>query len=141
MADNRDMFKLKTPKVAPVAVPVAVPVPVEPLPMLPALNAAEGAVMRTVDDEVHDAARAHAVALLASRDPLSSPDPKFKFSGERSLAGDAIAREMGLDHLVEAAVADTAACNGRSAAEWVEDVDTSEAAVVEPVTSEAEVAL
>lgn len=113
--------KIKAPAPAP-----ASPIEAEALPAIPLLSAAEGTPIHTEDDAVHAAAREHAVALLASRDPLSSPDPKYKFSNEQAFAGDAIAHEMGLSHLVAEAVADVVACNGLNVGDWVDAADVAD---------------
>lgn len=128
------MFKSKRSKKAAAAATVEV------LPVIPALDAVEGSEIRTEDDDVHDAAHAHAVALLASRDPLTSPDPKYKFSNQRALAGDAVAIEMGLPHLCDETLFDVAACNGLTATDWVASADATtrakEPVVEAPLTEE-----
>lgn len=44
----------------------------------------------------HQRDQRRAVALMATRDPLSDPDPKYLYSGESAHAGDVIAKEFGI---------------------------------------------
>lgn len=79
--------------------PVTVAPTAPAIGIAPALPRLDPLAERSEDEafeRAHQADRARAVALMAARDPLSDPDPKYKFSAEPTFAGDAIAKEFGL---------------------------------------------